>query len=129
MFTKVVSAEELGMPQKKLLWENPNPTTSFSNQDVYIEGLSEYKYIVIECIHHQSWYNTTNDKQPARFSTFLENFTESTATQYIFTGHANHPSTKEYHYRGVSRSKDTLSFVDASSGAYTIPVAIYGYPE
>ena len=47
--------KNLGGLEAELLWENSNPTASFSSQSISIPNLNEYDYVAIE-----AYYNNAN---------------------------------------------------------------------
>lgn len=99
--------------ETKLLWTNPNPTSSFAAQTVTVSGLSDYdEYEVLFRFHATLSYLNTH-KSRAGFGVLL----------YI------HDSGSTYRRQvNVSGNKLTISAVAGAKNddAYIVPYQIYG---
>lgn len=110
--------------EKKLLWNNPSPTTQFAAQTLSLD-LSKYEAVIIKC-SWQTNYNTDTQKVYQIFNYVPKDGATHYISSLLGTGNTVYANRRQ-----VTVTDSGITFTDGWSNGTNnvaiIPIEIYGY--
>lgn len=109
-----------------VLWENPNPTSSFANQTITLNDISNYKYLEIYWKNRKDVSEWTYTKIQIGTASYGFCISPAGTSFRVFSRQINNENTNNLIF-GNCNFAESLSSSITTNNDYMIPVKVIGY--